>query len=148
MNNVRAILIDPFKCKIEQIEHDASNYQKIYEVISHPTMDVSSFERIQPDLASQDSVYVDAQGLLKPTERFFTINDYKTPLAGKGLILGANSEGETTSAATQLSDLKITFLERSGQSLVLVTEPWTKVAGTPQFTIQHVSNQNIKFEKV
>jgi hypothetical protein len=93
-------------------------------------------------------VYVDAQGLLKPTERFFTINGYKYPLAGKGLILGSDSDGETVSAATQLSDLNIAFLARSGQSLVPVHEPWTKIAGTPQFTIQHVSNQNIQIEKV
>jgi hypothetical protein len=148
MNNVRAILIDPFKCKVEQIEHDASNYRKIYEVLSHETMNVSSFEVVYPDLASRDCVYVDAQGLLKPTERFFTINGYKYPLAGKGLILGSGSDGETASAATQLSDLNIAFLQRQGQQLVQANEPWTKVTGSPQFTIQHVSNQNIQIEKV
>jgi len=148
MNNVRAILIDPFRCKVEQIEHDASNYRKIYETISHPSMNVTSFEVAYPNLASRDCVYVDAEGLLKPTERFFTINDHPQPLAGIGLILGSDSEGETVSAATQLSDLNIAFLQRNGQSLVPVHEPWTKVAGTPQFTIQHISNQNIKIEKV
>jgi len=119
MSNIRAILIDPFACTVTEIEHDASDYKNVYPLLSHETMPVRMFQivRIGDD---GDAIFVDEEGLLKPCDRWF--------IAGKGVVLGSDDEGETTSAKTSLITVRglIRFAERQSRGLALTEQPWRK----------------------
>jgi hypothetical protein len=113
---IKAILIDPFACTITEVEYDGDDYKQIYPLLSHESMKVNTFTCAYPSsLASHDAVYVDDEGLFKNPQRFFLIPSNGQPLAGKGLVIGADDEGESTSAETPLEALKrqVIFLERS-----------------------------------
>lgn len=127
MRNVKAILIDPFECSVTETEHDASNYRDIYRLLSHPTMPVDCMTTAYvPWLKSGDALFVDDEGLLKPCLRFFLVNGYNQPLAGKGLILGSDDEGETIGAKAKLAKVQanVRFLHHMGDGhMMLVTDP-------------------------
>ena len=127
MSNIRAILIDPFACTVTEIEHDASDYKNVYPLLSHETMPVRMFQivRIGDD---GDAIFVDEEGLLKPCDRWFILRGFSQPLAGKGVVLGSDDEGETTSAKTSLITVRglIRFAERQSRGLALTEQPWRK----------------------
>ena len=119
--NVRAILIDPFACTVTEVEHDASDYRHIYTLLSHESMPVDCFtcaysDRLQPG----EAIYVDDNGLLKPCDRFFVFAGYPDPLAGKGLILGSDEDGETAAATSDLDSIRarIVFATPDRKSVV------------------------------
>lgn len=133
--NVRAILIDPFACTVTEVEHDASNYQHIYTLLSHESMPVDCFTCVYSDhLAEGEVIFVDDNGLLKPCDRFFVFADYHQPLAGKGLILGSDEYGDTVAATSDLEAIRARVIfatpwgGRWGLSnkLAKVTTPWVK----------------------
>lgn len=82
-------LIDPFTKSITTVEWDG-DYQSIYRLIDCDTFTVVTVN------AKRDSVFVDDEGLIngKPQE-FFLFDGYPQPLAGKGLVLGCDSVGES-----------------------------------------------------
>lgn len=97
---MRAILIDPFECSIVEIDFFYQSFRDIYPILSHETMPVDTFTCVQLDQG--DAVFVDDEGLLKNPIRFFKMKCYDQPLAGKGLIMGSDEDGETTDAKTSL----------------------------------------------
>lgn len=86
---MQAILIDPYKEELRAVEYNG-DYKQIYE---HIKADCFTLVR----LANDDDVFVDDEGLLKvtPETKFFMLRDYPQPLAGYGLILGNDEEGES-----------------------------------------------------
>lgn len=132
MSIIKAILIDPFACTVTEVQYEGDDYKQIYPLISHETMKVDCFTGAYPaSLAGYDAVYVDDEGLFKNPQRFFLIPSNGQPLAGKGLVVGANDEGESISAETKLESLKreVVFLEFARQldrlpELVGTTTPW------------------------
>ena len=52
-----------------------------------------------------DAIFVDDEGLFKDDQRFFMLRGYHEPLAGRGLVLGANAEGDTTSPKITMEKL-------------------------------------------
>lgn len=127
---VKGILIDPFACTVTEVEHDAASYKEIYKLLSHESMPVDCFTTATSRaLDGRDSIFVDDEGLLKPCSRFFVIRG-EQPYAGKGLVLGADREGDTISASTKLVNLRreVFFLQRDdrGSSLNMTMLPWVK----------------------
>ena len=64
----------------------------------------------------RDSLYVENQG-------FFTWNGYPNPLAGRGLILGTNEDGESIDTDMEPEDVEklVTFLpEGTGFTLMVM----------------------------
>jgi hypothetical protein len=135
---MRAILIDPFACAVSEVEYDGSNYRNMYPLLSHETHPVDCFTLCYPDgLAGRDALFVDDNGLLGDPHRFFVIEGYEQPLAGKGLIVGADAEGDSISAETPLSNIRVRYYylgmghEAVGDSsqiqarrLFQTTKPW------------------------
>lgn len=91
---LRAVLIDPYKEELTDVTYDAADYKNIYPLIRCDIFTVVK-------LADEDDVFVDDEGLLKITNqtKFFQLKDYPQPLAGYGLIVGADEDtGESVSA--------------------------------------------------
>lgn len=95
-----AYLIDPFTRTITQVEY-SGDYQEIYRLIGCDTFTCADINEYG------DTVFVDDEGLIngKPQE-FFLVADYPQPLAGKGLVLGTDQEGESVSPSITLEQLK------------------------------------------
>lgn len=100
---MKAILIDPFNETVTEVEH-TGNYKHIYELLSHPEHPVDCFTAVR--LGNGDAIYVDDEGLLKDPKHFFVWKGYPQPMAGKGLLLGSNDEGESISPETTLEYVK------------------------------------------
>jgi len=123
---IKAISIDPFTCTVTEVEYDAADYSNIYPLLSHPVHPVECFTTARIDtLKGEDALFVDDNGLLNGPVRFFRLAGGYQPFAGKGLIIGADEEGESQSHETpiDLIRLSVMFLERSADGLIQVTWP-------------------------
>ena len=124
MRMIKAILIDPFECKVSEVEYDGDDYRAIYLLMSHPAHPVDRFTTARVEfLKGEDALFVDNQGLFKSSERFFQIAGGYQTFAGKGLIIGADDKGESQSRKTSVDLVRasVLFLERGfGNRLVQV----------------------------
>ena len=120
MRTVKGLLIDPYASTVKEVEYDGDDYTAIYPLLSNETVEVDCFTAAYPvgKFAEGDCIYVDDEGLLKDPTHFFKVDGYPDPLAGIGLVVGTNDEGETVSAKTKLKDLKVTFFTRLGPVLI------------------------------
>ena len=95
---MKAYLIDPYEQSVSEVEYNG-DYNQIYKLIDATTFDVAR-------IANGDSIYIDDEGLSKDWQEFFMHKDYGNPLAGKGLVLGCNDEGDSTEPACTLEQLR------------------------------------------
>jgi len=96
---MKAYLIDPFKKKIEQVIFNG-DYKSIYKFVECRAFDVVRV------YTNEDVIYVDDEGLFVETQNFFIHRNYPTPLAGKGLVLGSNEEGDSVAPKTKIDQLE------------------------------------------
>lgn len=87
---MRAILIDPFARTVTEVEY-TGEYTNINEHIKAQYFDVVRINR------KGDAIFVDDEGLINGNENqaYFGWLGYMNPLAGRGLILGCDDEGES-----------------------------------------------------
>ena len=102
----KGILIDPKEKSLSYVEYDG-NYRSIYPLIDADTFDIVY-------ITETETIFVDDEGLHK-NPRYFFVYENSQPLAGKGLILGTNSNGDSVSTTLTIEDIKdkITFKEMS-----------------------------------
>lgn len=100
---MKAILINPFDQTITEVDY-SGDYKQINQLIGAEYFDVAS-------IGGRDGIFVDDEGLLNAPTHFFEHADYHSPLAGKGLILGCNSEGNSVDCNTTVEEVKakVTF---------------------------------------
>ena len=117
--NLRAFLIDPEAKTITQVTHNG-DYKQIYEFIKCDCFTVVQLDKV-------NCIYVDDEGLLNNPRYFFTIKGYPQPLAGRGLVLGTDDEGDTTGTTIKMSWLQdnIGFKELSVQGFDPIPESKT-----------------------
>ncbi len=104
---MRAILIDPEAKTVTEVDYIGKSYRDIYDMIDCETFTVVGIEH-------DDAIYVDDEGLLKDDPQFFfTYRGYAQPLAGKGLVLGTDEDGNSTEPVSTLDDIKnrVRFVE-------------------------------------
>lgn len=84
---IKAVLIDPYKETVTDITYDG-NYRSIYPLIHCTTFTVLNF--------NDDDLFIDDEGLLYVNNmtKFFSVPTYPKPLAGYGMIIGYNDEGD------------------------------------------------------
>lgn len=128
----KGYLIDPEAKTVTHVNYDlATGIDGIYKLIGADPFAVVQIEK-------RDAIYVDDEGLLRNPRYFFKYLGYHQPLAGKGLVLGTNEEGDTVSAKIKYEDLKkrVSFLELSVQDMVVTSgDGWVKtepVFGPPE----------------
>lgn len=84
---MKAILIDPFAREVREIEV-AAGIDAIYAAIG-----AECFCTV--GLPDGDAIYLDDEGVFRDKQQWFAVGNYPHPLAGKGLILGCDEEGES-----------------------------------------------------
>jgi hypothetical protein len=133
MRKIKAILIDPFACTIEHVEVDGDDYKSYYPLLSHETKAVDCFTSVQCEvLKGLDTIFVDDEGLNAVPERFFLTVGTGQALAGKGLIIGADENGDPVDAASDIGVIRFctVFAEPVGGSddglQLAATTPWKR----------------------
>ena len=125
---MQAILINPFDKTIEEVEY-SGDWKDISSLLECDIFTTAYFDD------TTDSVFIDDEGLYVEDQAFFTIGDYPQPLAGRGLILGCNDEGDSVDCKTTLEEVKamVKFL---GTNPVNIPEP--------SFTVLSFDDDEIK----
>ena len=93
-----AILIDPFHETIEMVDY-SGDWQDISALIG-----CDLFTTI--NLGDSDTLYVDDEGLYVKNQRFFNLEGYPQPLAGRGLVLGYTPDGDSTDSSLTVSQVQ------------------------------------------
>lgn len=105
---MRAIVIDPEAQTIQQVNWSGKT-EDLFRLVGAEDIDHTT-------LPNGDEIWVDDAGLTSGQHRFgFKHEDYYHPLAGKGVIVGADRWGRSASSATTVSEAraKIRFVEFS-----------------------------------
>lgn len=95
---MKAILINPFDHTVKEVDY-SGDFRDIYKLIEAQTFDVARISRM-------DGIFVDDEGLLNAPTHFFEHAEYPSPLAGKGLIVGCDDQGESQDCATNVDEVK------------------------------------------
>jgi len=96
---MKAILIDVKTQEVKEVEYD-NTLQNIYDLI-----DCRAFDIVRIDDAND--IFVDDEGLLKDNLYFeYSGKERIAQLAGSGLVLGYNQEGETIATTLTVEDVK------------------------------------------
>lgn len=94
-----AYLIDPAERTIKEVIY-SGDYKQISQHLGCTYFDVVR-------IANNDAIFVDDEGMLTgESQSFFVHTDYPQPLAGRGLVLGTTSEGESVSPKVSLDELR------------------------------------------
>ena len=89
---MRAFLIEPREMRVRVVEHDGT-LEGIYKLLGVDAIDATRFGE------EGDAIYVDDYGLFKAEDGRLGVNDWfcvrgnPNALVGKGLVVGADSEG-------------------------------------------------------
>lgn len=94
-------LIDPHAQQISRVEFSGTDtLQEIYKAAHVDIVDVVYLNE------AGDGVFVDDEGLLKGPKYFFYIEGTHSPLAGRGVVLGVDGEGESIAPTVTLDWLR------------------------------------------
>ena len=85
---MQALLIDPAERTVSPVQLDGGNIDRMQQLIGCETFTAAY-------LPNGDTIYVDDEGLFKQTS-FFLIEGITQPLAGKGLLMGSDDQGNST----------------------------------------------------
>ena len=107
---IAAYLIDPSTQTIEPVTltRKPTPLAELYQLLGCKLVTAVPIDE-------HDSIYVDDEGLINgPVRQFFGIRGNGQPLAGRGLVLGIDDDGNDASARITLSELRrrIVFIER------------------------------------
>jgi|TARA_R100001163_G_C5039498_1_gene177951 hypothetical protein len=105
---MKAILIDVHTQSVTEVEHD-NTLDNIYDLLNCRTFDVVRIDEV-------DSIYIDDEGLFVDDQLFFEYGGdaQSVRLAGNGLILGVDDEGNSISPQTTVEEVegRVGFLPR------------------------------------
>jgi hypothetical protein len=103
---MKAFLIDPYQRKIHPLDID-SDLSVWHQLLKCDCVDRAEIHRNASNTRAVD-VWVDDEGLLKePVPPTFKVRGYPNPLAGYGLLLGANLTSGRSIAAPYASAAEI-----------------------------------------
>ena len=97
---VVALLIDTPNQTIEIVDY-SGDYKDIYGLLG-----CELFSSVYLEGVGEDTLYVDDEGLYVENQVFFNIKGCPQPLAGRGLILGTNDEGDSIDCMSSLEQIK------------------------------------------
>lgn len=110
---MKGILIDAVNREIKEVEHN--NIGDCYQLIGCGLVEVAGY------FDNEDCVYCDEEGMLKYStcglDGFeIDFGTHKNVVAGNGLVVGTDYEGETVACVSTLDDIKkvVTFVTVQG----------------------------------
>ena len=101
-DQLRAVLIDPFKQSVKEVRVKQGNTDDIYGMIGASLFTTAPFYPRQVRRGGevlcnvQHDIYLDDEGLYKPDQRYWFNRATGTVLAGKGLVLALDDEGRSS----------------------------------------------------
>ena len=95
---MQAILIDPYTQTIEEVEY-SGDWRDIKTLLG-----CELFTTVYLD--DVDSIYVDDEGLYVEDQKFFKLQGYPQPLAGRGLVLGSTEDGDSADCETTIEQVR------------------------------------------
>lgn len=103
---IKAILIDPVKEEISEIDFELTGWKSIVEKLECELFEVHPF----PD-EHDEYFYLDEEGLLKPNY-MWNYRGTNQPFGGRGLIIAIDNVGNEISTRLNLEDVKdaVSFL--------------------------------------
>lgn len=96
-----AFVIDPYAREIITIPRPKDN-REIYAAGGYDIFSCVYLERE----ANPDVLYIDDEGLFKKPLVFFCLTGFHQPLAGRGVVMGSDDEGDNTDPKITLAGLK------------------------------------------
>jgi hypothetical protein len=127
MRPIKAILIDPFALTVSEVEYDGDDYKQIYRLLSHRVHPVDTFRLASIHMLKvhRDGMFVDDNELANGPVRLFQVGGEKPPVAGKGLIVGSDEEGNSQSHVISLDLVRAAtvFLHLTDKSLTICKTP-------------------------
>jgi hypothetical protein len=89
---MRGVLVDPYAETVTDVEYDG-DINSMYKILRVNIVEVAP-------MADGEDMWVDEEGLLTVTAdtKFIVSSLYHQPLAGRGLILSTDDDGETTAS--------------------------------------------------
>ena len=101
---MKAILIDVKTQEIKEVECD-NNLQNIYDLIDCRAFDLVRLNEVDGIF---NSIFVDDEGLLRQNQLYFEYsgNNGSFQLAGNGLVLGVDDEGNSIPPTLTVEDVK------------------------------------------
>ncbi len=121
---IKGFFIDPTSLRISNVElcngTSRDNLDAMYKLINCSLVEAVYLNK------EQDAVFVDEEGLLKVQTDFFYIEGTHQPLAGRGVVIGCNEEGESVSAqAVTLEWLRenTAFVKLLAPGVVVIAAP-------------------------
>jgi hypothetical protein len=112
---MRSIIIDPTTRTVVDAPFQAEDSYRHIKAAMNGAMITHAGTRNSGDLT--DTLFVDDEGLLKPelVDYFCLPLFYPTPLAGRGVVVGIDEEGETVGCFTTAEEVKaaIRWLKKS-----------------------------------
>ena len=108
MDYMTGILIDPFLKKLTNVNVGTDHtLQDMYKHMGCSYVETVNYKHLHV----VEDIWVDEEGLLKPTgeQRFFKVSNlpylHNGVIAGRGLILGSTREGETISSSLTIEEV-------------------------------------------
>jgi hypothetical protein len=103
---MKAYLINPELISIEEVEIEENSdgepqLDHIRGLIGCSWIDVARLTN-----STGDVIYVDDEGMLKDGNELFGHEEYYSPLAGIGIVLGTDNQGNTIAPTVTLEQLK------------------------------------------
>ena len=112
---MKAIVIDPQKQELRDIEISGDKLQAYYETIGCSTVTAVNAQFMVNGEIIQATIWVDDEGLFVEDQSYWFSNQYPYPLAGRGILVGFEAEtGDCIDAPVCAEDFKrdcsVTFL--------------------------------------
>lgn len=105
---MRAILIDPFKQSIEEVD-TAASLDDIYALLDIDTLTVVKYD-------PANALFLDDEGLLKGknTQEYWHLQGCIQPFAGRGLLIGDNY-GDNRATTLDVAEVRenVTFIDKT-----------------------------------
>lgn len=110
---MRAIHINPHNQTVSEVEY-SGDYHDIYKLI-----DADLFTVVYTDIGD---IFVDDEGLFKGDQAFFWLRGTPQPLAGHGLVLASDDEGETIGCTADLEYVRKNIVFGNPYELMALAE--------------------------
>ena len=95
---MQEIMIDPYTETIEVVDY-SGDWRDIKTLLG-----CELFTTVY--ISDEDSSYVDHEGLYVEDQKFFKLQGYPQPMAGRGLVIGTDEEGNSTDCVSTLEQIQ------------------------------------------